>query len=343
MRKRSFAAAAVCAAFGLGVALVQPAATASASTDVQNTIDSALTNTGNEAPSATPLVNMPSATTPAVRLAADNSSLVADNDPNDPVVRLTSTEGTANGSAAPAALDGQLSMTLPITGNGTLLSDGLSRLYESTAPSTDVVVQPVGDSARAMFLIEDENAPNTYDFTVGGSVTRLELDDETGGIVGYDVYGNAVAFIQEPWAADADGVPVATNYSVSGTTVTQHVEHDIIRNGITAYPVVADPRITYGWGVYLNLRGWEAKAIASATYTAGATASIVACEFSKLPSPLSKIVKVLCIVVGGSSVLSIIKTVRSISRSVGDNVCLQTKVIPPNREIKQVAVKNCTG
>ncbi len=52
----------------------------------------------------------------------------------------------------------------------------------------------------------------------------------------------ALATVAAPWAYDARGVPVPTNYRIEGTTIVQTVDH----RGV-AYPVVADPKFTWGW------------------------------------------------------------------------------------------------
>lgn len=53
-----------------------------------------------------------------------------------------------------------------------------------------------------------------------------------------------VAEIETPWAIDANGNPVTTNYELNGTTLTQTIE----TNADTAYPVVADPSAKAGAG-----------------------------------------------------------------------------------------------
>lgn len=42
---------------------------------------------------------------------------------------------------------------------------------------------------------------------------------------------------------------MSTSYTVEGSTVVQHVATD----AGTAYPVVADPSVTFGWYVYVHL------------------------------------------------------------------------------------------
>src|SRR5690606_35644684 len=66
--------------------------------------------------------------------------------------------------------------------------------------------------------------------------------------------------VAAPWAKDAQGRPVPTRYTAEGHTLVQ----DIDTNENTAFPVVADPKITFGWGVYINMWGHELGAAALA-------------------------------------------------------------------------------
>ncbi len=59
-----------------------------------------------------------------------------------------------------------------------------------------------------------------------------------------------VAGVAPAWALDASGQPVPTRYRIEGTTLVQVIDH----HG-AAYPVVGDPKYTWGWvtgTVYLN-------------------------------------------------------------------------------------------
>lgn len=149
-----------------------------------------------------------------------------------------------------------------------------------------------------------------------------------------------VAEIETPWAVDADGNPVETRFKLHGDTLVQVIE----TTNDTVFPVVADPRLTFGIGVYINLTGVEIKAINALVYTSAATASIVACSGAKLPHAVAKIVKVLCMVVGGSSVRSIFNTLKQLAKtkSIKNKACYQGRIIPRSSTYKIVPLKgNC--
>ena len=76
---------------------------------------------------------------------------------------------------------------------------------------------------------------------------RLRLIYGNGSIQILDENGNGIGAIATPWAFDANGAPVPTNFKLSRDGLTQTVAH----RG-AAYPVVADPDISFGWGVYLR-------------------------------------------------------------------------------------------
>ena len=44
--------------------------------------------------------------------------------------------------------------------------------------------------------------------------------------------------MERPWARDANGAEVPTHYEITGTTLTQIIDH---RMEPYAYPIVADP------------------------------------------------------------------------------------------------------
>lgn len=124
------------------------------------------------------------------------------------------------------------------------MSDGISRLYEGATHLSNVVLQPLEDSARALIVLDSVAAPERYDFTLGGEVSSLEVDspdpqagDPGGGVTAHNAQGEIVGLIDAPWAVDANNVPVPTWYEVNGTTSTQVINHD----ANTSYPVVADP------------------------------------------------------------------------------------------------------
>ena len=75
------------------------------------------------------------------------------------------------------------------------------------------------------------------------------------------------AVIAAPWARDADGAPVPTHYEVTGGTLTQIVDF----TPATAFPVVADPSVSFGTYVVVTMSQATARAI-----NAGSAATAIA-------------------------------------------------------------------
>ena len=61
------------------------------------------------------------------------------------------------------------------------------------------------------------------------------------------------ALVQQPWAFDSNGTAVETHYEIQGGTLVQEVYTD----DFTVYPVIADPTITFGWGIYVTYTNSE--------------------------------------------------------------------------------------
>ena len=93
-----------------------------------------------------------------------------------------------------------------------------------------------GLSLMALLVIESARSATEYRFENAvpeGHTAFLHAD---GSVRFVDVGGNEAGGIAVPWAIDADGNEMPTNYTLDGTTLVQTVEH----RGAN-YPVVADP------------------------------------------------------------------------------------------------------
>lgn len=65
-----------------------------------------------------------------------------------------------------------------------------------------------------------------------------------------------VGTIAAPWAVDANGKNLPTSYSYDDGVLSQHVDL-----ADAAYPVVADPYITFGFGTYVHLDPSDQRAL----------------------------------------------------------------------------------
>lgn len=126
----------------------------------------------------------------------------------------------------------------PVTaeGEGVEAPDGaVVTIDESGAFASMLVAQE--SAAQVTIAIAGHEAPARYQFRFGGDVAVLRLA-ESGEVATYDVRGELIGAVEQPWAFDAEGSAVDTYYEVEGLTLVQVVEHwsdDVV------YPVVADP------------------------------------------------------------------------------------------------------
>jgi hypothetical protein len=145
-----------------------------------------------------------------------------------------------------------------------------------------------------------------------------------------------VGAVDAPWAKDANGKSLPTHYQVQGQTIRQVVDF----TG-AAFPVVADPKITYGWGVYLGLWGAEIKAVISALAVGG----FAGCTFvNKLPTALSKVAGQVCTLLGLTAAKAVFQLIVSTFKDqskIQNYACYQRKILPPEANWYIVGSSNC--
>lgn len=130
------------------------------------------------------------------------------------------------------------------------VADKSSALFRSSDRTFDVIAQELntgkisGADGRILLVIGGPQAPTRYEFgtTLPEGASLIPTPD--GGVEVVDAAGEAIAFIEPPWAIDASGAPVATHFKVRGETLLQIIDH----RG-AEYPVVADPSVQSdcGW------------------------------------------------------------------------------------------------
>lgn len=132
---------------------------------------------------------------------------------------------------APAAGHAELELSFPLKD---LEQVGVSAQSENE--DFAVAVMDEGDGAfRALFHIPDASSPTEYRFEIDDDFELVPLED--GGITVRTADGELAGVISAPWASDANGAPVRTDYVIEGNAVVQRVH----TSSATAFPVVADP------------------------------------------------------------------------------------------------------
>ena len=145
-------------------------------------------------------------------------------------------------------------------GNAQNIGDATT-VYSGGAPDVAVAAQADTTGAREAVVITGPSAPTTYSFPLALPAGASLVPDSSGD-GGYTIQSTASSgadvqygTVAAPWAKDANGNPVATSYSVQGNDLVQTVDF----TSSTAFPVVADPSITFGWSVYLNVHYSDVK------------------------------------------------------------------------------------
>ncbi|MFI6407826.1 hypothetical protein [Streptomyces sp. NPDC050548] len=145
----------------------------------------------------------------------------------------------------------------------------------ATAPAgltdTDIGIQSVSDGARLLSVANSAAAAHRMTYTLslpaGAQLVpaTASLDDESDNDpdftpTTYVIVRNdqVIGDIEAPWAKDADGTPVPTSYSVSGDQLIQTVDF----TSANAFPVVADPKVSFGWWIYTRWSRDEVKRVA---------------------------------------------------------------------------------
>ena len=125
-------------------------------------------------------------------------------------------------------------------------------VYTGGAPDMAVAAQADTTGAREVVTITGDAAPSTYDFPISLPTGASLVANPDGSYSIIKSLGTGVTeqlgTIAAPWAKDANGNSVPTSYSVQGDTLVQTVDF----TSSTAFPVVVDPSVSYGWLIYVH-------------------------------------------------------------------------------------------
>lgn len=212
--------------------------------------------------------------------------------------------------------------------------------FELTAPAEHATF--LTQSQDALISVVEQGQSDTVGFGLplnasaelqaDGSVLLTELATE-GEMT-------AQATIEIPWAKDSTGRSLPTSYSIQGGTLVQ----DVDTTG-ASFPVVADPRLTFGRGVYLNVTGVEGKAIATAILAIGGLGPAWGCDkLRNLGGRLGSVARLACQFLPAQAVVSVLNSIKAMwANKSSTYVCYQKRIVGPSTGWYTVAMKNCTG
>ncbi|AUG81925.1 hypothetical protein CFP65_7341 [Kitasatospora sp. MMS16-BH015] len=249
--------------------------------------------------------------------------------------------GTADAISVSSTGSGSMAMGLPTAQpRGVALNGNV--VYADPAGPVDTVAQPTLDGgARTFQVIKNASAPHQFTSTVQLPPGAVLTPSESGTVAitsGTDEAPVTHGVIDAPWARDANGKAVPTSYRVEGNKLVQVVEFD----AGTAFPVVADPRFSFGMGIYFNARGVEWKAWGMAAVSAGWGGWLYGCTAAKLPAKILGLGKMICGAVGVNAWTNLVKWLKEIAYwNLSPNGCYQTRLSPRNGKLTKVSDKNC--
>ncbi len=109
--------------------------------------------------------------------------------------------------------------------------------YDNGDGSSTVPVTKEDGGVQILTVINSAAAPRSYACGLALPDGAALHTSDDGAVYATTADDELVAAIAPAWAKDANGQAVATDYAISGNTVTQVVEP----TASTAYPIVADP------------------------------------------------------------------------------------------------------
>lgn len=166
--------------------------------------------------------------------------------------------------------------------------DGVETLVVETDSRTSVVAildEGASDSVVS-FPVEVDRGHELVVLPHGGGVV---VDISEVHALGFDLEGVplildrpgvVVATLHEPWAVDAEGAQLPTEYELVGDVLVQHVD-----TSDAVFPVAADPSFSLGWKglnplLYIHFNKYETSSFATYSGSRLKSAAGVFCEFA---------------------------------------------------------------
>jgi hypothetical protein len=160
------------------------------------------------------------------------------------------TSSAAQPSGQSVSLDHEAAVASVADRSGTAISVTADDIADS------VVRRTTDGGAQVLTVLR--NGERTARFRLGlprdAVLTSLNAGFTISSADGRTTY----ASIDAPWAVDAVGKRLPTSYRLVGRSLVQSVD---TRQAV--FPVVADPKISFGWGVYARFSRAEVRSIAS--------------------------------------------------------------------------------
>ena len=144
-----------------------------------------------------------------------------------------------------------------------------ARIYKRATLGAATAVRSTPGTVQFLAVLRDSEASPTQRYTLDlPAGTSLRSTPDGGFFLVADADDSVVGRVDAPWAKDAANRSLPTSYTLEGNTLVQHT--DVL--GAT-FPVVVDPRISFGWYIYVRFNPTERREVYLAVAAAGGAAA----------------------------------------------------------------------
>jgi hypothetical protein len=136
---------------------------------------------------------------------------------------------------------------------------------------------------------------------------------------------------------------VAVSSSAASYSASQQDGPNLSSRRATSKNPDQDILLTFGWGIYLNLFGYELRNVAWEIVALGGVGAIAGCAGIGGPGPVAVAVRVICTAVGSATMFDVLRLILRIWRNndIVNSACYQIKIVPFSGQWARVNAKNC--
>ena len=271
---------------------------------------------------------------------AGNSHTPMDRSVSDP--HSGSSVHLPNSPEEPTRLTDNNSGTLSLYGHQGSLKRG-ENFAITEGENTTVIQKKEQNSVQiAKILKKEKDTQQIFTVKTDKPSKLQKLNDGSINIVSNQNNGPRVTYgtIDKPWAVDAEGKKLPTSYSIDGNKIIQK-----INTRGASYPIVADPKVTWGWGMYINMKGEEMNALGGVAGVALSIIGVGGCAAvgvtKKIPNLAKVIIGTLCSL-GGADLAKSMLNESIHNHSFRPGQCYQIRYPSKGEGWKGVGNENCS-
>lgn len=221
--------------------------------------------------------------------------------------------------------EGEIAIYSPQTGNAKEVDNLL--VQGNSAYVSDV------DGVAGYRVLQEGQSFADWNLSVPKTISAVLNEDGSIGFVSTADGFTRVSDlrIETPWAVDESGASLRTHFELSDGQIRQVVDTSEAQGA-----VVADPRLTFGWGTYLNAWGHEWNAATAALVGVGGTAGVAGCAIAgNLPTPLRVVATAVC-GVAGWNLINVLQLMGESAVNLDGGTCYQMQILPSAQRVVPV-------